>query len=92
MNKSCLRACRYLKSFCGINLNGTLGLKMGGRCIYSKYLQDRPDDILVCMTDSPSSCPCKYFVVLIITSANTLTAYDQEKMEKKIELFIFTKT
>lgn len=50
------------------------------------------DDILVCMSDSPSSCQCKYFVVLIVTSANTLTTYDQEKMEAKIQLLVFTKT
>lgn len=47
---------------------------------------------LVCMSDSPSSCLCKFFVVLIITSANTLIAYDQEKIEKKMQLFVFTKT
>lgn len=47
---------------------------------------------LVFMSDSPSSCLCKFFVVLIITSANTLIAYDQEKIEKKTQLFVFTKT
>lgn len=70
-----------------------LGLEMGEEIyLQSVLFGDRPDDIPVHVTDSPFSCLCKYFMFLIITSPNTLTVYDQEKMEKKIQLFLSTKT
>lgn len=52
-----------------------LGLEIGkDTCICS----ERADDILVCVTDSTYSSLCKYFMFLVITSANTLTVYGQE--------------
>lgn len=58
---------------------------MGENMYLQCVLFARPDNILVHVTDS--SYLCKYFMILIIASANTSTVSGQKKMEDTVTLF-----
>lgn len=59
---------------------------MGENMYLQSVLFARPDNILVRVTDD--SYLCKYFMFLIIASANTLTVSGQKKIEDAVTVLL----